>query len=95
MNQAENDYDFISSDRATQVPSMENIEISERDRSMNYDYASPYTVIPFHTDSACLLNKPCRPKYDRLYWHPSNEEDELMEEMRKLKLRLFEESELE
>lgn len=69
--------------------------VGEFDGSRNYDYATPYVAIP--NDRMCRLDQPIvsQPKYESLYWHPSSEEEELMMELRKLNLRMFEESDLE
>lgn len=68
------------------------------DGSRNYDYATPYIAVPnLYQDGMCRLDQPIvsQPRYEALYWHPSNEEEELMMEIEKLNLKMFKESDLE
>ena len=78
----------------------ENLELLEFDGSRNYDYATPYVTVSTDctVENKCELNrKPIvsHTRHESLYWHPSSEEEELMLELRKLNLKMFEESELE
>lgn len=92
------DEDHSEGESIGQAVASDDIQLVEFDGSRNYDYATPYAVVPNqYTDSTCGLARPIvsQPKCESIYWHPSSEEDELMMELRKLNLKMFEESELE
>lgn len=73
-------------DKISEAP-VENTSIA---RSNSYDY-----VVSSSTESLCVLDPPNKPEKESFYWHPSNEEMELMNELRELKLKIFDKTELE
>ncbi len=65
------------------------IELKELTRSNSYDY-----VLNSSMESVCMLDAPSQLEEESPYWYPSHEERELMEELRKLKLKIFNRMEL-
>lgn len=64
-----------------------------------YDYATDFPV-PFSPPSSdsisvCQLRMPSHFKDESPYWYPSSEEEELVKELEKLKLKFFDKAELE
>ena len=73
-------------------PSEDEIEDPSITQSNNgYDY-----IINSSTESICMLDPSSQSvKEGQYYWCPSSEEKQLMNELRKLKLKIFDKTELE